>query len=336
MFSMEIPLAARAGSTMIGVLELGTNSLKLHLSKDDLDPSDPRRVEWDLGYEVYSSFRISDETIGKILAQVHALLAENRVLSDRVPMVAIATGAFKEAHEDDIETLRLRFYQEEAIPLRILTGVEESFLLMEGARDKVTERPGLAFDLGGGSLDMVYFGRSGSCLPGHHPLGPIRIHHRTHLGSGAWDETQARICIDAVLRDVCPLQLPTIHGTGGTVKAIARVAGTDSIPYQVLCDLEEEARRKGAPRTLSNRRRLLFLPGLLTVRRLAEHTGAKVLRHTRVDLGEVLLARLRPFRAALRDPLNRTILFQHLEIFRTAPRTGAREGSGDGDPGMVV
>jgi hypothetical protein len=35
-----------------------------------------------------------------------------------------------------------------------------------------------------------------------------------------------------------------------------------------------------------------------------------------VDLGEVLLGRLQPFRGALREPMCRSILFQHLDIFR--------------------
>jgi exopolyphosphatase/pppGpp-phosphohydrolase len=308
----------------MGVLELGTNSLKLHVSTDSSRPAEPSRVEWDLGYEVYSSGQISEKTIGTALGQVRALLAEHGLRASTTPVFGIATGAFRDA--ENTKALLDRLLQEERIPLRVLSREEEASLLIEGASHLVQERPGMAFDLGGGSLEMVFFGKDGCWLREALPLGAIWLHHLGLIGSGVWDEGPACRWIEKTLQHARPFRLGVIHGTGGTVKAIAQVAGTASISLDLLVSLEHGVRIHGPPDSLSPRRRGLFLPGLMAVRLLAEHLQARTLRYARVDLGEVLLGRLRPFLGALREAVCRTALFEHLEIFETPP--GGTVGSG--------
>jgi hypothetical protein len=47
-----------------------------------------------------------------------------------------------------------------------------------------------------------------------------------------------------------------------------------------------------------------------------EHVGAKHLRYTRVDLGDILLERLKPIRGALRGRMTPAFLHHQLDIFR--------------------
>jgi len=315
---MDSSLVARSGTGTgtLGVLELGTNSLKLHLSMSDPERFEPHRVEWDVGFEVFSSRRISEETIAATLGQVRALLHEHAMDPAKCPVLGIATGAFRDA--ENTSTLKDRLQDEVGVPVQVLSAEEEASLLIDGASRLVTERPGMAFDLGGGSLEMVHFSHNGNWLREDLPLGAIRILQLASRASGEWDEGPARKRIEKGLQNARAFRLPVIHGTGGTVKAIAQVAGTRSIPVDEIRRIEEETRRNGAPHQLSSRRREVFLPGLMVVRRLLEHVGAETLQYTRVDLGEVLLERLRPFRSALRGPIGRSFLIMHqLDVFRS-------------------
>jgi exopolyphosphatase/pppGpp-phosphohydrolase len=315
---------SRSLSGTLGVLELGTNSLKLHLSSADPDRFEPHRVEWDVGFEVYSSRNISEETIASTIAQVLGLFGEYGVDPAKGPVFGIATGAFRDA--ENTPALLDRLYEEAGVPVRVLSLEEEASLLLEGAESLIRERPGIAFDLGGGSLEMVHLGSDGHSLRENLPVGAIRIFHLGTFASGNWDEGPAAQWIKKGFEKARAFQLPMVHGTGGTVKAIAQTAGSASIPMDTVRRIEETTRRQGAPGALSNRRRELFLPGLLVVRHLMEHVGAQTLQYTRVDLGEVLLSRLRPFRGVLGGPIGRSFLLQHLDIFRSEDRRQAARG----------
>lgn len=303
---MGTSLAAGSGasSVTLGVLELGTNSLKLHLAGEERPPGaaagiEAWRLEWDVGFEVYSSRLISEETIGQVLNQVQALLGEQGVDPTQKPLFGIATGAFRDA--ENTQSLMDRLRDEMGIPVRVLTMKEEASLLLEGASRLIPERPAMVFDLGGGSLERVFLGNNGFSIREALPLGAIRIHHDASLVSGAWDELTAKRWIQKALQTARPFRVPEVHGTGGTVKAIAQVAGGSPIAIEDLRRIERAVRRDGAPDVLSERRRQIFLPGLMVVRRLLEHVEARRLHHARVDLGGVLLGRLRPYGEALRS-----------------------------------
>ncbi len=312
---MKTPLVTSSNTETIGVIELGTNSLKLHLSKDELPHLEPLRVEWDIGFEVYSTRYISQETIGIAMALIRDLLAKYGVESSRSSLYGIATGVFRDA--ENTMTLLDRINEEVKIPVRILSAEEEASLLMEGASKLISERPSMVFDLGGGHLEMVYFGGNGNRLREELPLGTILLHHLGLFASETWDEKSARQWIEKRLQHARIFKLPSIHGTGGAVKALAQVAGTHTISIDRLHKMEKEARKSGAPRTLSSRRQELYLPGLIVVCHLMDRIEAEMLHYTRIDLGEILLARLQPFRSALRGPMSRSFLFHHLDIFRT-------------------
>src|SRR6185503_9722604 len=202
----------------LGVLELGTNSLKLHLSSADPDRFEPHRVEWDVGFEVYSSRSISRETIGLTIAQVQALFGEYGVEPAKGPVFGIATGAFRDA--ENTSAFLDRLYDGLGVPVRVLSVEEEASLLIEGAERLIPERPGMAFDLGGGSLEMVHLGGDGNSLRENLPLGAIRVFHLGTFASGNWDEGPAQQWIRKGFEKARAFRIPLVHGTGGTVKAL--------------------------------------------------------------------------------------------------------------------
>src|SRR5437867_3929380 len=93
---MATTVLAATSSHTLGVLELGTNSLKLHLYSQELERFEPSRVEWEVGFEVYSAGRLSEDTIGEILEQVRQLLQQHG-LGNRKDLFGIATGVFPDA-----------------------------------------------------------------------------------------------------------------------------------------------------------------------------------------------------------------------------------------------
>src|SRR6266542_69037 len=116
LWNMGSSLATRSRSLRgtPGVLELGTNSLKLHLSSGDPDRFEPHRVEWDVGFEVYSSRSISEETIVTAIAQVQALFGEHGVEPAKGPVFGIATGVFRDA--ENTSAFLDRLYDEVGVP----------------------------------------------------------------------------------------------------------------------------------------------------------------------------------------------------------------------------
>jgi hypothetical protein len=100
------------------------------------------------------------------------------------------------------------------------------------------------------------------------------------------------------------------------MKSIAQVAGSTSITIDELRRIERDARSGGALKSLSGRRRELLPTGLMVVRLLAERLGARTLHYTRIDLGEVLIERLRPFCGAGRGTFSRSFLHE-LDLFRS-------------------
>ena len=300
-------------ATELGILELGTNSLKLHLVVPGEARPQALRTEWDLGLEVYSSGALSRASIDNALVLVRGLLRERAADPFRQLIFGIATGAFRDA--ENSAALMARLHDDLGVPVRILTTDQEALLLSEGSSRAVTERPGIAFDLGGGSLEIVYLG-NGMTLRETVPVGAIKLYHVASLCGGSWDEQQARQLLDQLLVKALPFRVPTVHGTGGTVKAIAEVYGSEQIPYAEIVRMEEQGRLHGAPRALTPRRREIFLPGLLVVRRLLAHVGATALCLMRLDLGEILIDRLRPFEEALRGPLARDFFLEDPDIFR--------------------
>ncbi len=303
MKTLSIPATTPETGASLGILELGTNSLKLHLYEEALGRFEPFRVEWDLGLEACSTLVVSNEAVAAAVSQTQKLLAEHGVRIPTRSIFGIATGAFRQAENTSILVDRLQ--TELGIQVWVLSDEDEASLLKDGAQNLIPSRPAMVFDLGGGSLDIVYFGKEHVWLRENLLLGVIHLHQMASRVTGAWDENEALRWIAAGLADARSFRLPEIHGTGGTVKAIAQVASVSPIPLSEIRRLEGLARKGGAQFELSERRRELFLPGLLVVRHLMEHVGAGTLHYTRIDLGEVLLGRLLPIRSALRGPLSR-------------------------------
>ncbi len=267
------------------VLELGSKSLKIH-RKTTSGSFEKVSVAWTLGHEVYREGKISAATLKRVGEVIRKL--EGRGFR-REAMLAIGTGAVRDSQDQD--TFVSFFKERLRVKVRILSGREEASLLAQGFLSTSTQRPALVLDIGGGSLETAYLDTRATALRDSLPLGAIRLHYMGLEPGGGFDFRLVEDYIESVLREASVLQLPVVNGTGGPVKAIAKVVGSHDIPLSALENLEERVRREGPPDCLSEERRPIFLPGVMVMRRLLSHCRAEKLRYMSIPIGRIFLER---------------------------------------------
>lgn len=300
---------------MLGILELGTNSVKLHLCGDEGPaPSEPLRAEWEIGYEICASGSYSEKGVNDALDVIAGLLDSGRIDS-LGSFFGVATGVFDEIEGADgfLAHVHERF----GAPIRVLDGDEQARLLYLGFASGPHRRPALVFDLGCGRLEIVYLGVGAGARYLHEslPLGAILVQQMAARVSGQIDVDAVARYIDVKLRDtVKPLHTPVVHGTGGSVRAIARVVASDEVDLEALKRVEDDAIANGPPDGFSPRRQATFLPGVMMVRRLLEHVDARTLRHRRIDLGRVLIDRLMPLHREMGSRLQHVFIDRQIDI----------------------
>jgi exopolyphosphatase/pppGpp-phosphohydrolase len=264
-----------------------------------------------VGFEIFSSGRLLDTSVTQIVEAVRGLLDSNG--GERAEeLFGLATGAFRDAENND--ELFARLYRELGVPVRVLSGTEEARLLVRAVEKQVRRRPAMLFDLGGGRLETVFLGSGQNFVRETLALGVIRVHQLALFDSGRWNEEAARRYVCEALRAARRFTSRTVYGTGGTVKAIARVLGRTPITLADIERLHADALVSGAPRFLTPRRREIFVPGLLVVEHLMRHAGARTLHCHPIAPSEVLIEQLVRVYKALGGELRRAFLEHDIDI----------------------
>ena len=139
-------------------------------------------------------------------------------------MRAVATSAVRDARNGP--ELIARVQRQLGIELHTISGPEEARLGFLGAVRGLPVEDGLAFDLGGGSLQLSEF-RARSLL-GHwsFPLGALRLSEMFLSSPASKDEAQRLTAhVRATLKQTLPALATegVLVGTGGTVRNLAKV-----------------------------------------------------------------------------------------------------------------
>jgi len=273
-------------------LELGSTSIKFYVVLDggdgvgDLDRE--RKVPWMLGYDVFEHGRISPRTISHC---VRTLKTFRREFSDLrfgdVP--AVGTAALREAQNSEL--LQDQLNDELGLRIHIIEGGIEAFLLEIGFREMVETYPTALFDLGGGSNEIIEYLSPSSTRKTSVPVGAIRLHCQLRRTRDLFEYvTVGRSIVERALREhlVGELpQLPQMIGTGGSVRAICRCAGSDSFEVDAVRDLIRREIHGSVQDELKPHRRKLLLPGLLAIEGLFTTLGIErvVYRNASVQRG---------------------------------------------------
>jgi exopolyphosphatase/guanosine-5'-triphosphate,3'-diphosphate pyrophosphatase len=216
----------------IAALDLGTNSFHLLIVDAQGDrtfvPLAKEKEMLRLGDVVAREGRVPELDAARAVATV----ARFRSLADAAgceEIVACATSAIREAENGG--ELVDHIGDEAGVDVRVITGAEEARLIFEAIRASVVidPAPALAFDMGGGSLEVMVGDRRGLRWSSSLKLGVARLTAEMvrHDPPSEGDVRRLRKAFTAGLaplaNDVAPHDPALVVGTSGTLCTLARM-----------------------------------------------------------------------------------------------------------------
>jgi exopolyphosphatase/guanosine-5'-triphosphate,3'-diphosphate pyrophosphatase len=222
----------RAEPMRCAVLDLGSTSFQLLVTDADPDGTLTHvlrdRVILNLGADVAATGRVPDEMLDRALEIVSRFrdVAE-RSGAERV--LPVATAAFREAANLPWISKALRGAL--GVPIDILAGDEEARCTVTGIRASIalSRGPWLAFDLGGGSLEIALVDDGRIVWTDSFPLGAARL-WRTMVAGDPMTRSERRelralvaeLLTPAVAASGAQPDLPCVIA-GGTAGAVVRL-----------------------------------------------------------------------------------------------------------------
>lgn len=214
------------------VLDLGSTSFQLLVTDAEPDGSLTHvlrdRVILNLGAEVAATGRVPDGLLDRALDTVSRFrdIAER---SGAVELWPVATAAFREAANQPWLSKALRGAL--GVPVRILAGDEEVLCTVWGIRASValSPEPWIAFDLGGGSLEIAVVDESGIRWSDSFALGAARLSrtmvHHDPMSRGERRDLRRLVkdLLGPAVDAARPPDDPTCIIAGGTAGALARL-----------------------------------------------------------------------------------------------------------------
>jgi len=260
----------------LGLLEMGSNSLKLYLvsTSSGATPSiQTTKFPWRIAHVFFEKGRLDDEATEEIITRLREARAYASDLRFE-DVLTIATGMFREI--DNLEEIASRVASEIGARVRVISGADEAGLMGRGFRDQAISAPALLCDLGGATMEWVWLGPTGESKCGSEPLGAIRNQYAFAEWQGQPDEfveRSARHC-DEVLARLPASPVVQVVATGGTAKALARVADKETIPLDEIEAIVRRAAQHGPPEGLAPHRAPVFLAGAIVLWRVLARSGA--------------------------------------------------------------
>jgi exopolyphosphatase / guanosine-5'-triphosphate,3'-diphosphate pyrophosphatase len=280
-------------STLFGLYELGSNSLKFYVVGEDgsAESLTTYKVPWRIAHEVYGQGGLSDRGIEEIISAIVAVQAQAGA-QPIAGALTIATGVFRDL--DQLELVQTRVQKATGLRVRVISGADEAALMARGFRRLSPEPPVLLCDLGGGTTEWVWVPKAGPTQSGSVRLGAIRGCYQFagfDASSAEYLEVVAAHC-DECLADL-PVRAPAaVIATGGTAQAASEVVGSQTIYREALHALIDQVQRLGPPPSLKDSRKPVFLPGLIILARILERCAASEFRFGAGAVREGLVRRL--------------------------------------------
>ena len=215
----------------VSVIDVGFNSAKLvnyHVEKDhSYTPYRQEGVTVRLGEGIDESGFLNESSIYRTIDALK--LFRDIIKFESVDHVlAVATSAVREATNRD--DFLAEVYQKTGFKLRVLSGKEESLYSYGGALKSICLPTTLFFDLGGGSLELVYSENFKIKKVMSLPLGALRL-SQVYRNDGnlrsftkkSYDRLEQQVLQELPDRKEIDLSPDTILiGVGGTLRAITR------------------------------------------------------------------------------------------------------------------
>ncbi|MDR1020744.1 MAG: Ppx/GppA family phosphatase [Synergistaceae bacterium] len=223
-----------AGGTVSAraVIEIGTNSIKLlvmELRSDGADVMADRNEIARLGEGAAASGWLSEAAIDRAMPVIADMADEARSLGCESPL-AVATQAVRAA--SNAEDFKKRVKRECGVDLNVISGEEEADLSFRAVLSALPASVAriCAFDVGGGSSEIVAGNDGGVAYRRSVPVGALSLHDEFFSGAGESGPVSGEILeaaagkVRTALRDEAQGGLDEIPGACGA--AVAGVGGT--------------------------------------------------------------------------------------------------------------
>ncbi|CAK0754966.1 exopolyphosphatase / guanosine-5'-triphosphate,3'-diphosphate pyrophosphatase [Azospirillaceae bacterium] len=174
-FDRPRPTGVAGPSDRIGVLDIGSNSIRLviydRLGRTSM-PIFNEKVLCALGRGVERSRRLNSQGVTLALSN----LTRFKALADGMGLPrleVLATAAVRDAEDGGsfVQEVRERI----GLPLRVISGEEEGRLSALGVLSGIPGADGVMGDLGGGSLELTQLNQGTVGTQVSLPLGPLRL-----------------------------------------------------------------------------------------------------------------------------------------------------------------
>ncbi|HKX82061.1 MAG TPA: Ppx/GppA phosphatase family protein [Nitrososphaera sp.] len=213
----------------VSVIDLGFNSVKLvnyDIAKDGtFRPYQQEGVKVKLGEGLHKTGYLGKEPVRRTIDALK--IFKDIIHFDSVRHVLpVATSAVREAgnSKDFLEKVRV----ETGFVFKILSEQEEALYSYIGAIRATCLPTTLFFDLGGGSIELVYTENYNIRRIKSYPLGALRLTQRFGRSDGTFSKKNGARLVKHVLHSLpdpktfCPSPDTTLVGVGGTLRAMAR------------------------------------------------------------------------------------------------------------------
>ncbi|NOJ26393.1 MAG: hypothetical protein DA330_00060 [Nitrososphaera sp.] len=212
----------------VSVIDLGFNSVKMvnyNVNKDgSFKAYQNEGVKVRLGEGMDKTGYLGREPIERTIEALK--LFRDVINFDSIKHVLpVATSAVRDA--GNREHFLEQAYRKTGFQFKVLTGQEEAFYSYVGALESICVPTSLFFDLGGGSLELVYSENHSIKKIKSYPLGALRL-SQMFGNRGTFSKKDYNKMIDHIL-DTLPYKKElslsidtTLVGVGGTLRALAR------------------------------------------------------------------------------------------------------------------
>src|SRR6516162_4364843 len=196
------------GAERIGVIDLGSNSLRLVVFERlgaALFPLFNEKVMCGLGRGITSTGRLNPEGITLAFINLQRFVAFARAIGvDH--LAVLATAAVRDA--SDGKAFAAEVERQCRVQVRIIDGAEEARLSAAGVLAGIPDADGIVADLGGGSVELVRVGPGTLSSGGADqigegvslPLGPLRLAEFGDRGRGLSESVERVLAGVPVLR----------------------------------------------------------------------------------------------------------------------------------------
>lgn len=286
--------------TRIAVVDIGSNSARVVVVRvgrsGDLRVVAGTRASLRLVREVDARRRFTDRSVDQVLTALRDFRAV-ALGAGAKRVLAAATAAMRDAVNGPALIQRIR--RETGIRIRVIPGEEEALYGFLGAVSGLPVTHGLAFDLGGGSMQVSRFKGRRLVSSRSLPLGSLRLSDR-FLKSDPPTPREIQRLTDHVLLELRKARVPALErggvlvGTGGTIRNLAKIdrrhrrypiprlhgytVTRREVREMAALLASRRARKREKVPGLSRDRSDSIVGGALAILALMEHSGAKAVR----------------------------------------------------------